>query len=186
MNIVALIVFGVTLMGIAVEGLSHPKRREQLDIPKGDWLTVSLGSLPALGVLAINLECWLRQPVEPNWFVIASGSLLCAGSILFRNWGKWTLGYYYTFSIDLRENHTVIERGPYRFIRHPLYLGSFLGVIGLPLLAHSWLGIFFLTIPTGMAYALRLYKEDKFLLETLGEPYREYASRTARLIPLVW
>ena len=186
MNTLGLLVLGVSAIGIATEWLTQPKQRDQLDIPKGDWLTVLLGVLPSFGVLAINLQCWIRRPIEPHWGLTAVGLLLCAGCILFRGWGKHTLGYYYTFAIDIRNNHTVINHGPYRLVRHPLYLGALLGIIGFPLLAQSWFSVFVLSIPVGFVYGLRLFLEEKFLFESLGQPYRAYADRTARLIPFVW
>ncbi|MEK7287607.1 MAG: isoprenylcysteine carboxylmethyltransferase family protein [Elusimicrobiota bacterium] len=185
-NLLAPVVLSVTSVGLFGELFSQPRQRDQLGVHKGDWLTVSLGLLPGLGVLAVNVEAWVRGPVDVNPLAFGLGLVLCLACIVIRTWGKYTLGYYYTFSIDLRDDHRVIEDGPYRFVRHPLYLGAFLGVAGLPLLAHSWIAVLALTLPTGFAFGLRLILEDKFLLQNLGDSYREYAGRTSRLIPFVW
>ncbi|MBI4668778.1 MAG: isoprenylcysteine carboxylmethyltransferase family protein [Elusimicrobia bacterium] len=186
MNIIGLVVLVVTAIGVATEGLTLTRNKDQLGIPKGDWLSVLLGVLPSFGVLTINIECWMRPFFEPNWVLTGAGLALCAGCIVFRGWGKAALGGYYTFSIDIRDDHEVVDYGPYRIVRHPLYFGALLGIIGLPILAHSWLGVFTLTIPTGTVYGIRLFLEDRFLYESLGEPYQAYASRTSRLIPFIW
>lgn len=185
-TLLAIVVSIVIALGLAGELLTQPTQRDQLGVRKNDWLTLGLGILPALGTIMIVFEAWVRPPVQINPVLFAPGLILSLACIGIRTWGKYTLGYYYTFSIDLRQNHKVIEQGPYRFVRHPLYLGAFLGIVGFPMLAHSWLGFFALSLPTGFVFLLRLILEDRFLLENLGGGYRQYAQRTPRIIPFVW
>ncbi|MBI4063716.1 MAG: isoprenylcysteine carboxylmethyltransferase family protein [Elusimicrobia bacterium] len=187
MNIIAAAVAAITVLGVVVEFVTHPKSRQQLGIPRGDWLSVLLILVPYASAGLLNLACWLRPPVKPDWALAACGFLLCLGCLFFRTWGKLVLGDYYTFSIDLRsDDHPVIDYGPYRLVRHPLYFGVLLGILGMPLLAHSWLALLIFSFPIGFVYGLRLLKEDRFLMDNMGEPYRIYARRTARLIPFVW
>ncbi|MBI4368598.1 MAG: isoprenylcysteine carboxylmethyltransferase family protein [Elusimicrobia bacterium] len=186
MNIIALLLTLLTLAGAWAEWWTLPKKRDQLDIPRGDVLTYLLGSLPTIGAVSLNLWCWLRSPVEPRWWLVAPGFILCAAALAIRCWGKAILGQYYTFSIDVRQEHKIIDYGPYHFVRHPLYLGALLGVLGVPMMTQSVLALLVFSVPVAVVYGLRLFLEDKFLLETLGLPYAEYSKRTPRLIPFVW
>jgi protein-S-isoprenylcysteine O-methyltransferase Ste14 len=80
----------------------------------------------------------------------------------------------------------VVERGPYRWIRHPSYLGSLVANIGLGMTLTNWLAIFLPALCLGIAYAYRITIEERALQEGLGTPYREYMRRTWRLVPFVF
>lgn len=170
----------------AAELLSIPKSRKQLDIPRGDWLTVSLGVFPVIGVGAAILWQYFFPPEKFYPALVVPSLLLCLAGIVLRTWSKRVLGRFYTFAIDLAEGHRVLAEGPYRFVRHPLYLGTFLGIAGFPLLTQSWATVWFLTLPTALVYGLRLLKEEAYLVRHLGADYQTYARRTARLIPFIW
>ncbi len=185
-HVVQLLTLAVSVAWLAAELLSIPKARRQLDIPKGDWLTVSLGVLPVLGVAVAIVWQHFIPGAGFHPALLAPAIILCAAGIGLRTWSKIVLGRYYTFSIGLTEGHRILEAGPYRFVRHPLYLGTFLAVTGFPLLTQSWLTVWVLTLPTALAYGLRLLREEDYLLTQLGAEYRGYAQRTARLIPRIW
>jgi len=170
----------------AAEVVSMPKSRKQLDIPRGDWLTVSLGVFPVVGVGAAILWGYFVPPERFHPALLVPSLLLCLAGIGLRTWSKVVLGRFYTFAIDLTEGHRVLTEGPYRFVRHPLYLGTFLVIAGFPLLTQSWATVWFLTVPTALVYGLRLPKEEAYLVRHLGADYQTYAQRTARLIPFIW
>lgn len=87
--------------------------------------------------------------------------------------------------IQEERSHHVISDGPYRYVRHPMYVGVCLAFIGLPLVLGSWWAF----IPTGLllgVYIIRTTLEDRMLHEQLPG-YAEYAQRTRfRMIPGVW
>jgi protein-S-isoprenylcysteine O-methyltransferase Ste14 len=82
-------------------------------------------------------------------------------------------------------NHRVVAKGPYRIVRHPMYAGVILGVLGLPLALGSWWAL----IPAGLLsglFVVRTALEDRMLLQQLPG-YAEYAQRTRhRLLPGIW
>jgi protein-S-isoprenylcysteine O-methyltransferase Ste14 len=82
-------------------------------------------------------------------------------------------------------NHRVVAKGPYRIVRHPMYAGVILGVLGLPLALGSWWAL----IPAGLLsglFVVRTALEDQMLLRQLPG-YAEYAQRTRhRLLPGIW
>jgi len=79
----------------------------------------------------------------------------------------------------------VIERGAYHWIRHPSYLAAILMMLGMGLALANWISLIALGIvPLGI-YAYRIHVEEKALVETLGQPYRDYMTRTKRLIPFL-
>jgi protein-S-isoprenylcysteine O-methyltransferase Ste14 len=85
----------------------------------------------------------------------------------------------------VQKNQKVVDHGPYRYIRHPSYLGLFLIVIGIGLALHSWAGILVLLVMNGVAFGYRMHVEEKVLVSELGDDYVQYIKRTKRLIPYI-
>lgn len=185
-HLIAVLTLFVSAVWAVAEIWSLPRSRRKLDIPRGDWLSVALGALPVAGVTATNLWQFVDSSAMYFPVLVVPGLVLCVAGISLRVWSKKVLGHFYTFAIGLTDGHRILADGPYRFVRHPVYLGTFLAVMGFPLLTQSWATFWLLTLPTTLVYALRLVKEDAFLARQLGADYQIYARRTARLIPFVW
>jgi protein-S-isoprenylcysteine O-methyltransferase Ste14 len=92
---------------------------------------------------------------------------------------------YAASTIQVEENQRVISTGPYALVRHPMYTGALILMLGIPLALGSWWGLLLL-IP-GIAVILwRLFDEERFLSEHLAG-YTEYKNKVRyRLIPFVW
>jgi len=88
-------------------------------------------------------------------------------------------------TIELAPDQKVISTGPYAFVRHPMYTGGIVMLLGVPIALGSWWG---LLVIVGMMPALiwRLFDEEKFLARNL-QGYVEYQKKVQyRLIPLIW
>ena len=105
--------------------------------------------------------------------------------IAFRYYAMRVLGRYFTFQVDVHSGQTVIEAGPYRYVRHPSYTGALITVLGLGLTLGNWAGLLALVTCVGIGYAYRIHVEEAALVAALGEPYKEYMGRTQRLVPFV-
>lgn len=106
------------------------------------------------------------------------------------------LGLYFVFlvfkensfasaTIEVGKEQPVISTGPYRLVRHPMYAGAFLMLLGIPLALGSLWGILFCA-PIFAVIVWRLIEEEKFLSTNLAG-YREYCAKTRyRLIPGIY
>ncbi len=151
----------------------------------GTLRLINVGSTIALLLaFAASFLPWLTLPY-PRLALDAGIVLLAAGSLLRRACFR-ILGEYFTAAVTVRTGQPVIDRGPYRWIRHPGYAAGFIMFLGIGLALGNWLGlaIFFLEIV--IVYGRRISAEEKALLDTLGEPYRAYMARTKRFIPFVF
>lgn len=92
------------------------------------------------------------------------------------------LGNNVTTTVITRDNHELITHGPYRWVRHPLYLNGCLLYLVLALISGSWLILAMLSIAF-IAIVIRTRKEEAMLFERFGQPYRNYQQRTGRFIP---
>ena len=102
-----------------------------------------------------------------------------------RAWSMRTLGRSYTRTLRTEGAQRVVEAGPYRFVRHPGYAGSFLIWLGFALTSRSLPVLEVVGGLVGGAYHRRIAAEEALLGRDLSG-YGAYAGRTKRLIPFVW
>ena len=120
-----------------------------------------------------------------NAIFFAGVALMFAGMAL-RYYAVAALGKFFTFTVATQAGQTVIQSGPYAYVRHPSYAGVLITLAGIGLGLGNWAGLAALLGIMGVAYAYRIQVEESALIEVLGEPYKEYRQRTARLIPFVF
>jgi protein-S-isoprenylcysteine O-methyltransferase len=120
---------------------------------------------------------WNRKAV---FFV---GIALMVGGMAFRFYSMSLLGRFFTYDVAIHAGQTVIEAGPYRYIRHPSYTGGLTTLAGIGLALGNWAALLALLACAGTGYAYRMYVEEAALVAALGEPYKAYMLRTTRLLP---
>jgi len=98
----------------------------------------------------------------------------------------WTLGRYFTRDIAVSLDQPVVQNGPYRFIRHPAYSGTFLTMLGLGLAMTNWASLITLFFCVFLGHLYRVRIEEEALTHNIGQPYIDYMRRTKRFIPLVF
>jgi protein-S-isoprenylcysteine O-methyltransferase Ste14 len=124
------------------------------------------------------LQLWvLSEPLQ--WLMVA----LVAAGFAFCWWARLHLGRLWSGSITRKEGHRIVDTGPYRFVRHPIYTGLILAPFSLAALkgdAMTFAGAAVLTL----AWWIKARLEERFLRQELGpEAYDAYAARTPMLIP---
>jgi protein-S-isoprenylcysteine O-methyltransferase Ste14 len=117
------------------------------------------------------------------WFFTGLAVLIC-GSLLRRYCWR-VLGRYFTGNVKIQEGQTVIQDGPYRWIRHPSYTGGMMMYFGSGLALANWMSAFVLLAASAAGYLYRVHVEEKALVSGLGESYRQYMQCTKRFVPFV-
>lgn len=141
-------------------------------------------SLAFLSILIVpSLDHRFSWSHVPLWLVLAGDLLVVLGFyIVFR---VFCINTFTAATVEVTEQQTVISTGPYAFVRHPMYSGTLIMLLGTPLALASWWGLvpFILMIAV---IAMRLLDEEKLLLANLPG-YAEYVARVKyRLIRPVW
>ena len=151
---------------------------------KSFWLlTVGLAAVFFLSPLE---SLYLKTNTLPmNWLEVAGLCLACLGSLVFV-WARRGLMASYTGHLFSTQQKPVNQGGPYRLVRHPVYLGYLLAALGLALGYRSAWGAVALLLVLVPAVLWRIHVEEQLLSARFGLPFREYAARTKRLIPGVW
>lgn len=116
--------------------------------------------------------------------VTAAGALLTVSGTVLRAWGIRTLGKYFSVHIEIKDNHELVESGPYRFIRHPAYAGNILQAIGIPLMLNAYYSLS-VSIVLIFLFLYRLKLEEEVLIRDV-KGYGDYIKRTSKLIPKLW
>jgi protein-S-isoprenylcysteine O-methyltransferase Ste14 len=120
----------------------------------------------------------------PDW-VFYLGILLMLLGVVIRQWAIAVLGRFFSLTVRVAEDHRVVEKGPYKLVRHPSYTGVLITFIGLALAVQSWGALLVLLGVFSLSYGYRMKVEEKALLSELGQDYANYMKRTKRLIPYV-
>ena len=119
-------------------------------------------------------------------YVFALGVMVAWAGASLRWWSFASLGKYFTLVVTTSTDQPVIDRGPYRVLRHPGYTGLLLVFTGVGLMAGNWLSAGGAVVLVLIALIHRLRIEERALTAALGDRYRAFAAGRARLIPYVW
>jgi len=115
-----------------------------------------------------------------------AGLLIMWAGLGLRFWAVRVLGSSFRTTVEVDAGQTVVDHGPYRWIRHPSYTGLLLIVAGLGLAYGNWLSLALLLALPLVSLLTRIAVEEAVLTSTLGRPYAEYRAHTKRLVPGLW
>lgn len=128
-----------------------------------------------LDYLTLHFSVWLR------WIGIFT---LFAGDTLLVL-AHFALGKNWSLNPEIRDEHTLVVDGIYRFIRHPMYTAYVLIGIGFLLSSANLLVSFLFILPIAALSWFRIGTEEKMMSERFGNEYQEYAKRTGRFLPKI-
>jgi protein-S-isoprenylcysteine O-methyltransferase Ste14 len=164
--------------GLAFGGLEEQSRRRLL---RFGHCRIVAGFLAGLALASGNT---LSLPAPVLW--VAVGLIIAWAGMLLRLWAVLTLGRFFTTTVVVRAEQTVVTGGPYRFVRHPSYLGVLILLFGFGLaLGDLASAVAMVVLPT-MGLLWRIKVEEAALRAELGDRYIEYCKGHARLIPGIW
>src|SRR5436309_7376818 len=115
-----------------------------------------------------------------------AGVVLFVAGLLLRWWAIITLGRFFTVDVTIEKDHELVERGPFRLVRHPSYTGVLLAFVGWALTLGNWVAMAVVLVPIFVAFVRRMNVEEKALHRALGDRYVAYIRRTKRLIPGIY
>ena len=140
-----------------------------------------VGMLVAISVSAVDHRMgWSATPTA-MWAL--GDALIAVGMVVM--WLAFRANTFAAATVQVTESQKLVSHGPYASVRHPMYSGFLVVLLGIPLALDSWWGL----VPAGfaaVAIVLRLLGEERVLEDRLAG-YREYRDRVRyRVAPLVW
>lgn len=174
------------LVWFALEIGGAGRRRAGATVADGRSLAVLRTTTAAAFVAAILVGHLVPGAAFSSAVGVAVGLLLLWSGIALRWWSRKVLGEYFTYTVQTSADQPVIADGPYRWVRHPAYLGMVLALAGFATVLANWLSllVFLPIVMTGVVYRIRV--EEAALLRDTGPAYADYERGRARLVPRVW
>jgi protein-S-isoprenylcysteine O-methyltransferase Ste14 len=132
----------------------------------------------------------LSLPWLYDYFIVQSpltywiGVGLLAGGLAFAVWARVTLGRNWSGTVTVKQDHELIRRGPYRWVRHPIYTGLLFGFLGTAVALAQWRGLLAVVI-VFVALWRKLRLEERWMSELFGDQYERYRREVAALLPFL-
>ena len=154
-----------------------------VDTTTSRWFELAAAAA-IVGAVTTSLRC-RRGVVGHQRVAVGAGLALLAASGGLSASARRHLGRFHRDSLTVHADHDLVDTGPYRRIRHPLYAATIGVFLGFGAVLGHWLSIAFAVFPIS-ALVHRIDVEEDMLSEALGRNYDAYRNRTSRLIPGVW
>jgi len=126
---------------------------------------------------------WLTRPVMPdNETLMAIGVALTMLGLLFTVWARFALGSNWSGTVTIKAGHQLIRRGPYRFIRHPIYTGMLVALLATVITQRLVTGLLGFAI-VFIALWRKAKREESFLSQEFGPAFDEHRRHTGMFLP---
>ncbi|HML11438.1 MAG TPA: isoprenylcysteine carboxylmethyltransferase family protein [Stellaceae bacterium] len=144
-----------------------------------------------VGFLMLLLPHWKSRGMPPALLerfmgegpgLAAVALALVIGGLLVAYWARWHLGRNWSGEVMVKKGHSLITSGPYRWVRHPIYSGMTVALVGTALASGAPYGFIGLGLIL-FGFLVRVRQEEALMGETFPADYAVYSARTARLIP---
>jgi protein-S-isoprenylcysteine O-methyltransferase Ste14 len=169
--------------GLAAIGTKATTRRESAASRLVYTVPIALG---ALALFASHpLAGMLRRrfvPATAAWFWVGWAVTLAglALAVAARMW----LGRNWSGTVTLKKDHELIRTGPYAYVRHPIYTGLLLALIGTAIAIGQWQALVGVAL-VALALVRKMTVEERFMRDQFGEAYARYRARVRALVPFV-
>ena len=161
---------------------SKNKKRSYLDQFLLFLNIISMIFLPLFVVFTTKLDfASMGLPDIVRWAAL----IIYALNLVFFVWCHKALGENWSNALEIKKDHKLVQSGPYKRIRHPMYLHFWLLIASQGLLLDNWIVLAYGILAYGILYFLRVAKEEEMMIEEFGEKYKEYMKRTGRLFPKI-
>jgi len=129
---------------------------------------------------------WLDRPLFPVTVpIVLAGFLVVLMGVAFSIWARIMLGSNWSNRVTVKENHTLVRTGPYRVVRHPIYSGMLLGMLGSAL-QRGGIRCFAGVLICGFSFWLKTRAEERFMVQRFGEEYVQYRHQVKGLAPFIF
>ena len=181
-------IYGAWIAGLAFWALASiaSKRTMRAQSPASE---MGQGALAGAGfVLLFNRQIALGPldwRLAPNFAALDyAGLALTILGLSFMAWSRIVLGRNWSATVTIKEDHELVSSGPYAIVRHPLYAGVLLAMLGTAIYFGQIRG-FIAFLLTFAGWWLKSRTEEAFLVEQFGTRYLQYQKQVKALIPHV-
>lgn len=192
-NSIKLLVLGLIVLFFVVRAYHHHRAVTEggrIEYREKNFRAMRIFRLAGGGVMLALFFAYFAAPQFVAWAAIPlpqwvrwAGLALGYANLPLLWWTEATLGKNFNTTLHIREGHTLVTDGPYRWARHPMYTSLYLFVSALLSASANWLvglpGLVALTV----ILLNRVDGEEALMVEQFGDEYRRYMQRTGRFLP---
>lgn len=179
------VILGLWLTGVVYWIISARGNKPTAYRLNPTWRILALLVLAGLfWAIRARPEFFSRRLYAPTETLRWTGALVCAAGVGLAIWARHTLGSNWSGSPTIKEGHELVETGPYRFVRHPIYTGILVAVIGTGIGSGQAKHLFILAVSAALLW-VKLKVEESLMLRQFPQAYPDYMNRTKALIPFV-
>jgi len=126
---------------------------------------------------------WLRLRILPRTpWIEHVGIAITGAGLLFAIWARACLGRNWSGTVTIKVGHQLVRSGPYRWVRHPIYSGIILALIGTAMVRGQVRGL--IAVPVlWIGFLMKARAEERFMTATFGREYEEYSRTTGAIVP---
>jgi protein-S-isoprenylcysteine O-methyltransferase Ste14 len=147
-------------------------------------------------VLPLIAAFWLLSRPETHFGILGArflpasllsewtGVVLTAAGVGVAFWARWHLGANWSGVVTLKEGHELIRTGPYRTIRHPIYTGILLALLGTAVALGEVRALLAVALAS-VSFYWKARREESFLTEEFGEKFGAHAKQTGMFLPKI-
>ena len=180
--------FLTILWGIVLVYWFRTSPQTKVDVRKV-YLPFRLFNVRNVSILMIVLQLipsqysWVLQKNDLSITGIVIGMVLCVTGLFLAVWSKKSLGNNWSGTPSVKDNHELIIKGPYKFIRHPLYTGLIITFLGSAIIGiYLWIFILILFL---LKFSLKIRIEERLMTEQFPQDYLSYKKHTKMLVPFI-
>jgi protein-S-isoprenylcysteine O-methyltransferase Ste14 len=168
---------------VAARNVKATRRRESIATFLLNRVFVIIGAL--LLILPHPPLRWLGERfIAPGLVGYGLGLAVIAAGLGFAVWARVYLGRNWSGTVTIKQDHELVRNGPYAIVRHPIYSGILLALLGTAIAVGEWRGLLaFAAIAAG--FLIKMRAEERFMSEVFGEQYARYRREVPALIPFV-
>jgi protein-S-isoprenylcysteine O-methyltransferase Ste14 len=153
------------------------------------WVSVGIRLLIAFAIVLLLRLPLAREVVQNGMYgflsihpaIKAVGAVFCAVGVAIAIWARANLGANWSGRPATKEGHELVTSGPYRFVRHPIYSGMLLAMLGTCLISGIPGLLVFVAFSAIAIY--RIVVEERLMMQLFADKYLEYRKHTKALIP---
>jgi protein-S-isoprenylcysteine O-methyltransferase Ste14 len=168
---------------VAARVTGETRRRESFASRLTHYAPLILGGLllGVPGILGPELE---RQFHGATQFWLWLAATVVAVGLGFSAWARVWLGSNWSAEVTVKQNHELVRSGPYSVVRHPIYTGVLLALIGTALSVDKWRAVIGLVL-LAAGFLRKIVIEEQFMMAEFGKAYELYRAEVPALIPFV-
>jgi len=139
-----------------------------------------------LDVVVVGVTLFFASKPLCGSLTCVAGLILFFAGVLVMFRSKQWLGRQYSLAPSVKRDHVLVMSGPYRFVRHPIYFGALLALLGLNIALESVAGLLAWLVVAIPGHVWRAWEEEKLLAKHFNTLFEDYRSHTGFIFPRVW